>query len=113
MITNENQDMPYLKSLSSLLNKMAQDGYSANFKMADEGLEDLSTNKVYKPTEVAIPNFFRFEGTSDPEDMAILYAIETNDGVKGTLIDAYGTYADEKVNEFVVKVQEIKKKTEK
>ncbi len=47
MLTNDNQKLPYLKSMASLLNKMVHDGYTANYKVTNDGLEDLSTNKVY------------------------------------------------------------------
>ncbi len=36
----------------------------------------------------------RFEGVSDPDDMEILYAIESVRGVRGTLADAFGVNAD-------------------
>jgi hypothetical protein len=39
----------------------------------------------------------------------ILYVIETNDGVKGTLVDGYGAYADSDVSKFIVQVEEIEK----
>ena len=43
--------------------------------------------------------------------MAVLYLIEThNDGPKGTLVDAYGTYADSKIGDFIAAVEEIQKK---
>ena len=64
------------------------------------------------PDEVVAVNFFRFEGPSNPDDMSILYAIETTDGRKGTLVDAYGIYADEKTGEFFQSV-EIHKKVNK
>lgn len=113
MITNQHQSVPYLKSLSSCLNKMVSDGYTVDFKVTENGLEDLSSNKVYTPEEVTVSNFFRFEGVSDPDDMAILYVIETQDGAKGTLVDAYGTYSDSTVNDFMTQVEKISKKTEK
>jgi len=110
MITNENNSMPYMKSLSSCLNKMVLDGYSADFKATDEGLYALETHIIYSPSEVAVVNFYRFEGPSSPEDNAILYVIETSDGVKGTLIDAYGTYSDPYVDRFIKNVEDIHKK---
>lgn len=110
MITNENNTMPYMKSLSSCLNKMVEDGYSADFKATDEGLFRLDTHKVYFPNDVKVVNFYRFEGPSNPEDNAILYVIETSDGVKGTLIDAYGTYSDPYVDRFIKNVDDIHKK---
>lgn len=113
MLTNENNSMPYMKSLSSCLDKMIADGYTDDFKATDDGLESLRTGKVYQPNEVSIVNFYRFEGASDPEDMSILYVIEANDEVKGTLVDAYGTYASPEVNEFIKEVESINKKVVK
>jgi hypothetical protein len=110
MITNENNPMPYMKSLSSCINKMVQDGYSIDFKATEEGLYALDTQKIYYPKDVKVVNFYRFEGPSDPDDNAILYVIETTDGVKGTLVDAYGAYSDPHVNRFIKNVEDINKK---
>ena len=41
-----------------------------------------------------IREYHRFEGASDPDDMAILYAILSKCGLRGTLADAFGVYAD-------------------
>ena len=41
--------------------------------------------------------------------MSILYAIETTDGAKGTLSDAYGNYSDDDTGAFMKQV-EIEKK---
>ena len=113
MITNEYNKMPYMKSLSSCLNRMVVDGYTEDFKVTDTGLKSLRTDKVYFPREVNVVNYFRFEGNSDPDDNAILYIIETNDGSKGTLVDAYGIYSDPNVNRFMVDVKNINKKVVK
>ena len=110
MIVNENKTIPDLKSLQACLAKMISTGFTDDFKATDDGLKSLRTDKIYTPDEVNIVNFYRFEGSSDPDDMSILYAIETNDGVKGTLVDAYGTYASPEVNQFVLAVENINKK---
>jgi hypothetical protein len=57
-----------------------------------------------------IVEHFRFEGDSDPADMTVVYALEANDGVKGTVIDAFGTYSNPKLSEFLRKVEEVKEK---
>ena len=103
--------MPYMKSLTSCLNKMISDGYTDDFKVKEEGMRSLRTEKLYLPADVDIVNFFRFEGMSNPDDMAIMYVIETHDGLKGTLIDAYGAYADPDVNQFILAVEKMKKKS--
>ena len=99
-----------MKTLASCLNKVTKDGYKENFKITEEGLQSLETEKMYRPEEVHIVNFFRFEGASDPSDSAILYIIETNDGAKGTLTDAYGMYADPNIDKFIKEVENISKK---
>ena len=99
-----------MKTLASCLNKIIKDGYTENFKVAEEGLQSLETEKIYKPDQIHIVNFFRFEGASDPSESAILYVIETNDGAKGSLTDAYGMYADPDIDKFVKEVENISKK---
>jgi hypothetical protein len=42
-----------------------------------------------------------------------MYQIETSDGTKGVLVDAYGPYADAKVNDFMRQVEDIQKKVVK
>jgi hypothetical protein len=99
-----------MKTLFSCINKLVLDGYTGNFNVTDKGLFSIENNKHYKPPEVHIVNFFRFEGASDPADSAILYAIELNDGTKGTLTDAYGPYSDVQVEKFIKQVEDIGKK---
>ena len=110
MIVNENNSMPYMRSLTTCLNRMISDGYTEDFKVTDEGLESLHEHRNYKPEQIEVVNFFRFEGESDPDDNAILYVIETNDGIKGTLIDAYGVYNDQDISGFMKNVESIRKK---
>ena len=102
-----------MKTLSSCINKLVLDGYTSNLNVTDKGLFSIENDKYYKPEEVHIVNFFRFEGASDPADNAILYAIELNDGTKGTLTDAYGPYADSQVEKFIKQVEDINKKMNK
>lgn len=105
-----NTNNPYMKTLALCLNKVIKDGYTEDFKVSDSGLVALQDNQKYAPEQVHVVNFFRFEGFSDPADNSILYVIETSDGKKGTLIDAYGPYADEKVNKFMQQVEDVQKK---
>jgi hypothetical protein len=99
-----------MRTLSSCINSLTRNGYETQFKIVRGGLKSLSTEKVFRPDEVKINNFFRFEGESDPADNSILYAIETNSGEKGTLTDAYGIYNDANVSAFIKEVEEIHKK---
>lgn len=99
-----------MRSLSHCMEKLTNDGYTANFGVADEKLQHVDSGHSYDPENVDIVDFYRFEGVSDPEDNSILYAIETHDGRKGMLVDAYGAYSNPDIDEFIKKVENIQKK---
>ena len=113
MIVNENNSMPYMKSLATCLNRMVSEGYTEDFNVTEQGLHSVQHQHNYAPEQIQVVNFYRFEGESDPDDNAILYIIETADGTKGTLVDAYGTYNDARVSQFMKDVQTIHKKIHK
>lgn len=69
----------------------------------------MSTDKSFKPGDVEIKHFYRFEGESDPGDNSIVYAIETKNGEKGTLIDSYGASNDPLISNFIKEVEAIQK----
>ena len=105
--------VPYMNTLTQCTNKMTKEGFVDSFKVTSKGLVNQRTEETYKPEQVSIINFYRFEGQSDPADNTILYVIETSDGGKGTLIDAYGPYSDAAVNSFMQAVEDIQKKVVK
>ncbi len=108
--TNSTVVMP---TLTDCTNKAIANGFTENFKVAARGLTTEGSDKFYTPEQVKISNFYRFEGWSAPEDNCILYLMETADGRKGTLIDAYGAYADAKLSTFIREVEDIQKKQRK
>jgi hypothetical protein len=107
----DSEEKTPLKSLAECMNTLQRDGFTENFMVKKMGLHALDSSKYYAPDEVKIINFYRFEGESDPADNAILYAIETNDGIRGLLSDAYGAYADQYISKFTADVEDIMKKT--
>lgn len=102
--------LPYLSTMVDCHKKMMSDGFTEDFTIDDGLLKCVKTEKTYKPEEVTIHNFFRFEGVSDPDDNSIMYVIETTDGTKGTVIDAYGAYSDPDISPFIAEVEKIQKK---
>ncbi|HLG03322.1 MAG TPA: hypothetical protein VI731_06980 [Bacteroidia bacterium] len=103
-----------MKTLAECVDMLHEANFNEDFIIReDKKLFAPTANKNFNPEEVQIVNFYRFEGISDPADNSILYAIESADGTKGMLTDAYGPYADDKVTEFIKQVEEIHKKTDK
>ena len=108
--TEANDKSTYMSELQRCLAKLEEKGYTDQYRVENGKLHSLTDDsKFYKPNDVKAANFYRFEGITDPDDMSILYAIETSDGRKGTLIDAYGMYSDDETGEFMQQVDINKK----
>ena len=108
--TQANDKTSYMTDMEKCMNRLEQKGYTEQFRVEKKRLKSVNNDKKsYKPEDVKAVNFFRFEGISDPDDMSILYAIETSDGTKGTLVDAYGRYSDEDTSTFMQDVDVNKK----
>lgn len=109
-----NDKVTEMNSLSMVMSKAVKNGYTEQFKVGSRGFHTAEEgSKTYAPEEISVINFYRFEGESDPGDNSILYVVETADGKKGTLVDAYGPYADPKVTAFMQQVEDIQKKVDK
>lgn len=105
-----NDRLTNMTEMQRCVAKLEGKGYTDQFRVEKKVLQSLTDKKKkYKPKDVTAVNFYRFEGNSDPDDMSILYAIETTDGNKGTLIDAYGNYSDEDTGAFMQEVDINKK----
>jgi hypothetical protein len=79
-------------------------GFVEHFVLANGRLLGLRSGKKFGPDEIKVSEVYRFEGVSDPGDMAVLYALETRSGLLGTLADAFGVYADPGVGAFMKEV---------
>lgn len=101
MSDKQSGQLPYLKSLSNCLNKVQTGGYTESFNLVDNELRTVHSQHVYHPGEIKVMNTFRFEGLSAPEENAVMYLIETCDGLKGTLVKSVNVYADAGIDAFL------------
>ncbi len=108
--SEEGMQIPFMNTLTACANKLTKDGYTDTLLVSTKGLYSTLNDKTYGPEEVKAVNFYRFEGQSDPGDNAILYVIETCDGAKGMIIDAFGLYADDAISKFMSHVDDLHKK---
>jgi hypothetical protein len=81
-------------TLTGAIDELERRGFTESFMAVRGGLRALASGKTFGGDELVIREYHRFEGVSDPDDMSILYAIEGRDGTRGTLVDAFGVYAD-------------------
>ncbi len=107
------QDKEELTTMVKVENRLNSDGFTEDFRVSEGRLCSLNSDKTYGVEDVRIVNFYRFEGETDPDDMSILYAIECNDGTRGTISNSYGPKADTEVDQFLVEVENLGKNLEK
>jgi hypothetical protein len=96
---------PKERSMSSVLETLDREGFTDHFTVCDERLVGIDCGETFEADEVVIRCVERFEGLSNPDDMSVVYALETCDGVRGTLTDAFGVYSDPGVSQFIDKVE--------
>ncbi|HET7875277.1 MAG TPA: phosphoribosylpyrophosphate synthetase [Methylomirabilota bacterium] len=85
-------------TLADAIDDLTRRGFTEHFGIVDGGLRALDLGMTFRADELAIREYHRFEGVSDPDDLAIVYAIESRSGVRGILVDAFGVYSNPAVS---------------
>lgn len=106
IITSQVMDNEYAKHEIDYIRRYEAIGYTDQFMVVDNRLNNLNTKKSYAPDEVTILKEHRYEGMSNPSDMSLLYVLKTSDGGKGTLLANYGAKGDTGIHEFMDSVPE-------
>ena len=81
-------------SMTEAIRALKARGFTANFEYQKGAFHVVDSDRSFHEDELSIVEHHRFEGLSDPDDMSVLYAIEASDGTRGTIVDAFGVYAD-------------------
>jgi hypothetical protein len=79
-------------TVSAAVNGLKQRGFTLDFNLADNCLQ--CQQGKFESEEFEIVEVYRFEGPTDPADEAVVYAIESNKGHKGVLVNGYGPSSD-------------------
>jgi len=93
------------RTLTEAMEDFRKRGYTDEFTADKAGLKLVESGKIFTPEELTIVEHHRFEGESDPSDMAVIYAMESDDGQKGFYIDAFGTYSDPLAGDLLKRVK--------
>ncbi len=95
--------MKTFETLSEAIEDLKIRGYSNDFNLHPEWIECPPMNLKLKPDEFHVDEVHRFEGATDPDDSAVLYAI-SSERLKGVLVDAYGAYAGSLSSEMIARL---------
>jgi hypothetical protein len=77
-------------------------GFTVDFNLLENCL--VCNDTRFDVNDFEIVEFYRFEGDSDPSDEAVVYAIQSVNGMKGVLVNGYGISADALSSEMAKKL---------
>lgn len=89
-------------TVSAAVNGLKERGYDMDFNLTENCI--VCHDDKLNPADFEIVEFYRFEGNSDPADEAIVYAIESNKGHKGVLVNGYGPSSETMSSEMARKL---------
>jgi len=83
------------------------EGFGGSFSLRDDDLNCSVCGKGHSPSTAEVVRVFRFEGASDPDEEAVVYALRCPAcGARGTLVSAFGPGADPEVSDRLVMLDE-------
>jgi hypothetical protein len=87
--------------MAEALQDLVKRGFTANFEFLDKTFRDVNSGRTFQAENLTIVEHYRFEGASDPDEMSVVYAVESDDGTKGVIADAFGVYANPELGGFL------------
>jgi hypothetical protein len=77
-------------------------GFYVDFNLSENCI--VCDNGKFDVNDFEIVECYRFEGDTDPSDEAVVYAIQSINGVKGVLVNGYGISAEALSDEMAKKL---------
>ena len=81
-------------TVSEAVNGLKKRGFTSDYNLSAEGLVCPGLSEPLKASEFEIAEVYRFEGDSNPDDEAVVYAIKSKHGQDGVLVNGFGVSAD-------------------
>ncbi len=85
--------MAAMETLSEAITRLTEAAYAHDFRADGGQLVCDRCGSCFDPAEMTIDEIVRFEGMSDPDDQAILYALGDGSRALGLYASAYGADA--------------------
>jgi hypothetical protein len=94
------------QTVSEVLKRLAQEGFTEDFKAHKSKLRGLTSNILVSPDDVVVEKIYRFEGETDLNDEEIIFALNCpSHAVKGTYLVAFGGMMDPKDADIVSRLE--------
>lgn len=95
-----------MNTVSEILATLKKDGYSLDFNLQNNCLVCSGNSLEIFPEDFVVDKHYRFEGTTDPADEAIVYAISSEKHrMKGVLVNGYGPSSDPMTDKLIASLR--------
>lgn len=89
------------------VNLLEMEGFGASFSLREDGIHCTSCGGDHIADRAEVVRVFRFEGPSDPDEQAVVYALRCPVcGARGTLVSGFGPGADPALADHLVMLEE-------
>ncbi len=95
-------------TLTEAISDLKKSGFTEDLNLCEEGIENKKLKRIHCSKDFNVVKYYRFEGMSNPADNMVPYVIETSDGDKGLLIDAYGAYSGNIPKDIIDKLRIVR-----
>jgi hypothetical protein len=86
-----------VETVAEAIDRLAARGFVDDFRPSGSGLEARGCGACHPPEELVVEEVVRFEGVSNPDEEAIVFALRcAAHGVRGTYAAAYGPSMDQR-----------------
>ncbi len=82
------------ETVARAVEDLGRRGFTEGLRVIDGRFRAIGSGEPVRTEDLVIREVHRVEGVSDPDDMAIVYGIESRRGLKATVVDAFGVYSD-------------------
>jgi hypothetical protein len=99
------------RPLSEVVDRLTRLGYPDSFRAEPGGLRATGSGLLHAPEDLVVEASERFEGISDPEDMAIVLALRCRaHGCRGTYVTPYGKDMPSPDAELMARLSDARKR---
>jgi len=80
-----------METMSEAVARLEAAGFTESFRAGPKGVLQVRDEEPLEPESMIVEETVRFEGASDPDDSAVLFALRTHDGRhRGTFVANFG-----------------------
>ena len=94
------------KDLADAVESLKEKGFTHAYELGNDCITCKELDKEYSPDDLSIIETHTFDQGTDPGSESTVYAIESENGVKGHLIMSYGKYVDPEKAELIDRLLE-------